>query len=195
MSALFLTAPSAIRGSALFARDRTIRREIRRWWVGKPVRWAAWLMLNPSNAGEDRNDPTARRVTQFTMRWGFDGWIGINLYPVISSHPKQMWHWADYESNGPDWYARDDMEANLEDIGRVAREASLRMVAFGAAPIERDEMRLEQALEQFEQPSDIGADERFYCLGITQSGQPLHPLARGKHRIPDSATAQLWRRT
>ena len=62
----------AVRRSALFARDRTLRREIRRWWIEPPVRWAAWLMLNPSDAGEARDDPTALRVTRFTERAGYD---------------------------------------------------------------------------------------------------------------------------
>ena len=61
-----------VRRSALFARDRSLRREIRRWWIEPPVRWAAWLMLNPSDAGEARDDPTALRVTRFTERAGYD---------------------------------------------------------------------------------------------------------------------------
>lgn len=42
-------------------------------------------MLNPSDAGERRNDPTALRVTNFTRAWGYDGWIGVNLYPFIAA--------------------------------------------------------------------------------------------------------------
>lgn len=180
-------------GSALFARNRTIRREIRRWWVGVPTRWAVWLMLNPSNAAEDRNDPTALRVTHFTKAWGFDGWIGVNLYPFIASEPAKMWAWRDYEANGPDWYARDDLQANLEDIERAARSSSLRMVAFGARPVERDGPWLEQCVEAFGQPSGIGAGEALYCLGVTKNGQPTHPLARGRSRISNLAQPRLWR--
>ena len=193
MSELLLESEPVIQGSALFARERTIRREIRRWWVAEPKWWVAWLMLNPSNAGESQNDMTALRVTHFTRAWGFDGWVGVNLYPFISSEPDKMWAWRDYESNGPDWYARDDLAANLEDIERVGRSASLRMVAFGAQPVLRDQPWLEQCVEAFEQPSDIGADGALYCLGTTQNGQPIHPLARGKWRVPDDARPKLWR--
>lgn len=171
-----------IQGDALFARDRTVRREIRRWWVERPKRWAAWLMLNPSDAGEKRNDPTALRVTNFTRAWGYDGWIGVNLYPFISSDPKVMWQRANWQHNGPDWYARDDMQANLQDIERVGRMSCLRMVAFGTQPAERDQPWLEECLEVFQQPFDYsewGFDERLHCIGVSKSGQPLHPLARG----------------
>lgn len=182
-----------LRGSARFARDKTLRYEIRRWWVEKPTRWAAWLMLNPSKAGEVVADPTARRVTNFSKSWGFDGWIGVNLYPFISSVPADMWRWADWENNGPDWYARDDHGHNLSILDSVGRIAALRVVAFGAQPIERDQVWLEECLEQFQQPSDCGAGEALYCLGTTKAGQPLHPLARGKWRVPDNQQPILWR--
>lgn len=181
-------------GSAKFARDGALRREIRRWWTEEPIAWVAWLMLNPSNAGPSKNDPAALRVTHFTAQWGYGGWIGINLYPFISSTPDKLWRWADWESNGPAWSIRDDLAVNLEDIERVARIASLRIVAFGAQPIERDQMWMEQCLEAFEQPSElIDADEKLYCLGTSKNGQPLHPMARGKMRVADSVKPQVWR--
>src|SRR3990167_7462495 len=188
------TAPDApkIRGSARFARDKTLRYEIRRWWVEKPVRWAAWLMLNPSKAGAVETDPTTNRVTHFTRTWGFDGWIGVNLYPFISSTTPEMRRWADWEKNGPDWYARDDLGHNLSILGAVGREASLRVAAFGAQPVTRDDGWLQECLEQFTQPSNCGAGESLFCLGTNKTGQPLHPMARGKWRVPDSQRPLLW---
>ena len=181
-------------GSAKFSRDGALRNEIRRWWVQEPQRWAVWIMLNPSTASTDRDDPTARRVTDFSRSFGCDGWIGVNLYPFISSNPAAMWSWANWEAHGPAWDVRDDLIANLATIERVARASTLRMVAFGAAPVVRDEVWVEQCLEAFSQPSDIDADERLYCLGTNTTGQPLHPLARGKMRVPDSQRPIVWRR-
>lgn len=189
-----LSSGPEIKGSALFTRDGQNRRELRRWWTPEPKRWAAWLMLNPSVAAGDRNDPTALRVTHFSRSWGYDGWIGINLYPFVSSIPAEMWRWANWQAHGPAWDVRDDLQANLADIERIARTASLRVVAFGAAPVYHDEPWLEQCLEAFGQPSDIGADERLYCLGVNLAGQPLHPMARGKMRVPDSALPIEWTR-
>jgi hypothetical protein len=181
--------------SALFSDDRTLRREIRRSWVQNPTRWAVWLMLNPSNAGIDRDDPTAQRVTDFTGEWGFHGWIGVNLYPYIASKPAEMWAWADWQRTN-DWAARDALQANLRDIEAAARIASLRVVAFGNGA-DRDQPWLEQCLEAFGQPPApgiYGADSRLYCLGLTNSGAPKHPLARGKHRVPSGTMPQPWTR-
>lgn len=184
-----------MKGSARFSQDGTLRYEIRRWWVDSPTRWAAWLMLNPSVAAKDRNDPTALRVTHFSRAAGCDGWIGVNLYPFISSQPKAMWSWANWQAHGPAWEVRDALHANLADIEAAARMSVLRMVAFGASPVYHDEAWLEMCLEAFGQPADLAeADEQFYCLGVNSTGQPLHPLARGKMRVPDSRTPILWSR-
>ena len=182
-------------GSARFSREGTLRNEIRRWWTLKPTRWAVWLMLNPSTAKAERNDPTALRVTHFSKTFGCDGWIGVNLYPFIASEPKAMWRWANWQAHGPAWDVRDDLQANLLDIETAGRMATIRMVAFGAAPVYHDDVWLEQCLEAFGQPADEpGADEQFYCLGVNSTGQPLHPLARGKMRVPDSQQRIPWTR-
>ena len=55
--------------------------------------------------------------------FGCDGWIGVNLYPFISSDPKDMWRWANWEAHGPAWDVRDALLGNvadIEDAGRIA---------------------------------------------------------------------------
>lgn len=193
-TALDLAPPVDVGGSAVTARAGALRLEIRRWWAPEPRRMVAWLMLNPSLANAERSDMTAGRVDNFTRAWGYDGWIGVNIYPLVSSAQPALWRWADWMSNGPDWSARDDLHHNLEWIEKAGRAAHLRMVAFGAQPVDRDEPWLEQCLEAFGQPSDhAGADERLYCLGCNKTGQPLHPMARGKWRVPDGTLPTLWR--
>ena len=182
-------------GSDYFARAGTVRRALKRWHVAKPTRWVAWLMLNPSTARKDRNDQTTLRLTHFTKAWGYDGWIAVNCYPFVSSTPEAMWQRANWQANGPDWEARDDMQANLRDIEEAGRMAALRMVAFGAQPAVRDETWLEMCLEAFGQRANApDADEHFYCLGTNATGQPLHPMARGRMRVSDAAIAVRWRR-
>jgi hypothetical protein len=180
---------------ALFSQNGENRRELRRWWGEPPLRWAAWLMLNPSNANKERDDPTTKLVTHFTREWGYDGWIVVNLYPFISSIPSRMWQWAAWDKNGPDWLARDAMSLNLADIERVGRMASIRIVAFGAEAGRRAQPWVEQCLEAFSQPAeDSEDDERLWCLGKTIDGSPLHPMARGKNRVPRTAVPSLWKK-
>jgi len=152
-------------------------------------------MLNPSIAAKDRNDPTALRVTHFSKTFSCDGWIGVNLYPFVSSTPAEMWYWANWQAHGPAWDVRDDLQANLGYIETAGRMAAIRMVAFGAAPVHHDEVWLEQCLEAFGQSADaLDADEQFYCLGVNSMGQPLHPLARGKMRVRDDQQPIPWTR-
>lgn len=190
-----LSSPVEVFSSEYFARRRTVRRALKRWWGDQPARWIAWLMLNPSNAEAKKDDPTTKRLTHFTRAWGYDGWIAVNLYPFISSRPAEMWHRRNWQVND-DWAARDDLQANLVDIEQAARMAALRVVAFGAQPVEKDEMWLEACLERFGQPFTLAEgkypatvaydDDNFWCLGTNAKGQPLHPMARGKLRVPDS---------
>jgi hypothetical protein len=195
-----LEQPAKIEGDATFARNRTLRLQLRRWWVERPKRWAAWLLLNPSHASAKRDDPTMGRVIYFTRAWGYDGCIVVNAYPFITSDPREMWAWSRWQDNGPDWYARDDMQSNLAEIEEVGRRSCLRVVAFGAQPILHDEGWIEQCLERFEQPFDYpdsgwAFDERLMCLGVTKDGQPIHPLARGKNRVSDDARPVFWKRS
>lgn len=198
MNAFTLEQPLQIEGDALFARNRTIRRQLRRWWVERPKRWLAWMMLNPSDASEKKNDPTMGRVIHFGRSWGYDGVIVVNMYPFVASDPREMWFRRAWMNNGPDWYTRDDLNANLNDIERVGRLSCCRIVAFGAAPFVKDQPWLEQCVEAFRQPFDYPDsgreyDERLYCLGHTQNMQPIHPLARGKWRVSNEAKPILWR--
>ena len=185
--------PQKIWRSAKVSKDGQERYELRRWWVMRSVRWVAWLMLNPSVANSEKDDPTVRRIIGFSQRWGFDGLIVVNLYPFVSSMPQIALERANYEAHGPDWYARDCLMMNeivLEEVGRVAE---LRMVAFGTQPI-HDQAWMEQCIEAFDQPpTSPTAENRLCCLGTTKSGMPLHPLARGRHRVPDSREPLLWR--
>ncbi|WP_020095016.1 hypothetical protein [Methylobacterium sp. 285MFTsu5.1] len=32
-----------------------------------------------------------------------------------------------------------------------------------------------------------------HCFGLTADGSPIHPMARGRSRIPDHAQPMLWK--
>ena len=46
-------------------------------------------MLNSSTADETTDDPTIRRVVDFSRRWGFSQLIVVKLAPLRSTDPKK----------------------------------------------------------------------------------------------------------
>src|SRR3546814_15011461 len=86
----------------------------RSWRAGPHI---CFIGVNPSTASHLKDDPTAWRWVHFADSWGYGGYVTVNLYPFCSSSPKECRRWADWESNGPDWRARDTILHN--EIGRA----------------------------------------------------------------------------
>ena len=59
----------------------------RRWGDGDDV---VWVMLNPSTADANKDDPTLRRIIQFSDGWGYGGLLVVNLLPFRSSNPAEV---------------------------------------------------------------------------------------------------------
>lgn len=180
------------RASAVFRGDDKCRLELRRWFVDNPIRWLVWMMLNPSDANAEKLDPTTNRVTHFTKAWGYDGWIVVNVVPFISSDPRVMWKWLYHQTHTAPWDRDNLLRQNEIYIEKAARIAARRVVAFGAQPAQRMGPYLQQVLSKFQVPSFDNYDHALYCLGRTKDGSPIHPLARGIHRVPDDREPILF---
>lgn len=125
-----------------------------------------WIMLNPSTADTSKLDPTLTRCWKWTFAWGYTEMVILNLFAFRSPSPAIMRAAADPVG-----------EHNDAHILREMAGAQLHIVAWGAGGnfMERDKSFL-RTFGSFE----------FYCLGKTKDGFPTHPLARGKHRVPDN---------
>ena len=115
--------------------------------------------------------------------WGYGGLCVVNLYPFRSSSPAECRRWAAWKNNGPDWDARDVLQKNALTVGALAQRAALTVAAWGAAT---------WATNWAEQLIEDHLPERLFCLGTTTDGAPKHPLARGKHRVPDDVVPVRW---
>lgn len=69
----------------------------RRWDAGNPV---TFVMLNPSTADADKDDPTIRRCIRFARDWGFGALQVVNLFAVRAADPRVMM--AEPDPVGPD---------------------------------------------------------------------------------------------
>ena len=79
------------------------------------------------------------------------------------------------------------MQHSLDQIYQLAWSFSYQeltndaLVAWGNVPTDYRQV-VEQTLAAL---NDL--EVAIYCLGTTAAGHPTHPMARGKHRVPDNA--------
>ncbi len=88
-----------VQKGAEFNQDRTHRYSLWRIW-DEQLPMIAFVGLNPSNANENEDDPTIRRVIGFAQNWGYGGVYMLNLFTVISSAPsilKDANNWGDWK--------------------------------------------------------------------------------------------------
>jgi hypothetical protein len=171
---------------ATFSRNGANRLVLKRGWAEGPH--VCFIGLNPSTADHLVDDPTVLRWMHFARAWGFGGFAAVNLYPFRTSSAECR-QWADWQNDGPNWYTRDDLNHNLTVIAETTKIAHLTVACWGAAAWDLD--WVEQAVEEITTGEDRWP--HIYCFGKTATGAPIHPMARGKHRVPDTAQPVIWR--
>lgn len=143
---------SAVFGGA----DAEYRYRLVRRWSNAPA--VNWVMLNPSTADADHDDPTIRRCVGFAHRWGYGGIVVTNLFALRTPDPAQLL--AAAEPIGP------DNDAYIEGAARECRDV---LCAWGQHGAHR-----KRALHVTQLLNRAGA--RLLCLKLTNSMQPGHPL-------------------
>lgn len=175
--------------AATFSRGDQNRLTLERWWAAGPH--VCFIGLKPSTADHRIDDPTVRRWTSFASSWGYAGFVAVNLYPFRTSDPRECRRWADWQVNGPDWYARDDIQHNVSVIAREAKRAALVVACWGRVEwgLAHD-LLVDLVLEEITSTVEPWPD--VHALRLSPSGHPMHPMARGRSRIPDGVEPVLW---
>jgi hypothetical protein len=77
---------------AVFSSDRKRRYELVRVRrdVTTPLRTLGCVGVNPSKASETRWDNTIKKLTRFADAWGFQRFVMTNLFPFVSTYPKDL---------------------------------------------------------------------------------------------------------
>lgn len=160
---------------------------VRRWGPGPK---ACIIGHNPSDAAEDRDDPTSRWWLEWCRAFGFGSYTAVNLYPFCSPSPADCYRVVDEIDRG-DWSARDALHfVNLPAVVEAAKAADQVFVCWGA--IARDPNWIEHVIEEIQFGYAPWPD--LWCWGTNADGSPKHPMARGKHRIPKDQVPIIWRR-
>lgn len=167
------SAASTSPRGAWFTDDGLHRLLLWRQWQSAAPR-AMFVMLNPSQAGADADDPTVRRCAGFARSWGAGGFWIVNLYTLIATDPGELWStepalrqirsstMAGCEPEPrADWYIERALDRTTGPI----------VAAWGALP--RESAAAARAGEVLE---ILARRRTVHCLGTTASGYPRHPV-------------------
>lgn len=147
-------------GSAIISPCGTYRYLLtRRWAEAGPS--ACFVMLNPSTADAEVDDPTIRRCIGFAKREGCALLTVVNLYGLRATDPADLVAAirAGRDAVGPD---------NVGRVRHALREADIRIAAWGAHPAAT--MLPAGIVRGSIRPIVM------HALGVTRDGEPRHPL-------------------
>lgn len=117
-----------------------------------------FIMLNPSTANEEFNDPTVARCEQRALDYGYAKMIVTNVFAYRATDPKVM-------------QAANDPVGSLNDTAIINEAQKSDMVVCAWGEIAKYKKRSDRV-------RDILDEHRIktFALKINKSGEPAHPL-------------------
>jgi hypothetical protein len=134
--------------------------------IGEPLA-CVFVMLNPSTADGNEDDPTIRRCVSFAQREGYDRLEVINLFSYRATDPKAL-----LALNHNDDPVGTDNERHVD---LTLNRAGLVICGWGVhgGHIGQDETMLGWLQDRIDLlPRQVA----IMALGITKAGHPRHPL-------------------
>lgn len=154
---------------AVISDDGQYRYRLTRRWdagmFGERLPPIVWVMLNPSTADHEFDDPTIRRCMTFSRTHGYAAMHVVNLYAYRSPNPALLGKVSD--PVGPD---------NDQWIADTIAGASV-VVAWGVSA----------AQNRVDRFAELAVAADLWCLGTTRGGMPRHPLY-----VPGATRFERW---
>jgi hypothetical protein len=142
---------------------------IRVWDESKPC--VLFIMLNPSTADAENDDPTIRRCIGFAESWGYGGLYVVNLFALRATNPQEL-------LSAPFVVGVE----NERWFRRISYLAHLVICAWGNGRIIN---KLQQRLDHNWKPlSWIDQAKALHYLELAKDGTPKHPLYLSKSVKP-----------
>jgi len=126
--------------------------ELCRDWQDKVV----FIMLNPSTASAEKNDPTVARCCAYAILWKFRRLVVLNIFAIRSTDPKILY--SDLDPVGPE---------NNINIQNCSKGAGLIVCAWGVHG---------KHLERGQEVLKMLRHKNPHYLKLTKEGIPQHPL-------------------
>ena len=168
----YTKTPTTDRG-ARFSECGSYRYRLWRTWDAEQMA-LAFIMLNPSTADVEKNDPTVERCEQRARRNGYGGLIVVNLMAYRATDPSELYRMSSPERGGPD---------TTENAAAIewALSSDVRVICgWGTHGDKLAEPNL--VIEAAK-----GLDTPLYCLRENANGSPGHPLY-----LPYSEKPKWW---
>jgi len=134
------------------------------WDENKPR--VLFIMLNPSTADAEKDDPTIRRCIGFAKDWGYGGLYVVNLFALRATNPKDL-------LTAPFVVG----VKNEKWIRRMSSLAHLVVCAWGNGAIVD---KLQKRLDHTWKPLSW-INKPLHYLELSNDGTPKHPLYLPKH--------------
>lgn len=167
------------RGRARFSPCKTYRYTLNRTLSRDGLGICVFIMLNPSTADADTNDPTVRRCVGYADAWGYRSLTVLNAFAFRGTDPRDMK--AAEEPVGPD---------NDRWIHSVTTSDGLPkrvIVAWG-----KDGTHQNRDLAVMKILTKQGLP--VFCLGTNKDGTPRHPLYLKKDLQPTEYLGREYHR-
>ena len=144
---------SFINKTANFSSCRIYRYSLSRIW-DKQKKFVLFIGLNPSTADEEMDDPTIRRCSGYAQKWGYGGFMMVNLFAYRTTLPSNLKKVKYPVGSENDKY-----------IVKLSKKADITVAAWGnnGNLYRRDKQVLSLV-------------PNLMCLKVNKSGQPAHPL-------------------
>ena len=156
-----LTLPDHVISEAIYSPCRKYRYILhRRWEPDRPDRSVMFLMLNPSTATEDVDDPTVRKCRHYAMRWGYNHLIVGNIMAYRVTDPILL--------RGIDDPIGPDNHQHLRDA--IETYEPRLICAWGCLP--RRLVAVERTILDLLRDLEVRAE----ALRLNAAGSPGHPL-------------------
>lgn len=150
---------------AVFSECKRYRYRLWRTW-DPSKRPLVMVMLNPSIADENQNDPTVERCQRRALAMGHGGLQVVNIFALVSTDPAGL-----YETEDP--VGPENNAAILDAV----KDAGMVICAWGTHGAHVGRAREVVALLR-----DAGITP--HCLGQNADGSPKHPLYLGYSLSP-----------
>lgn len=153
--------PAGVKGKANISNCKNYRYSLSRRWE-KQGRELGVIMLNPSMADAEYDDPTVRRLYGLARANNFGAFTVMNLFAYRATDPAGLKTYGFKQARG----GRNMMFLD------VMRESEM-LVAFAWGAVTGKPLEVAKEVIDFM----VSKDRPFvYCFGTTAAGHPRHPL-------------------